>query len=134
MKISLFPILFLLTLCACLPGVQERKFQGSLMLAPFLKENIQDMDHHEIDFQILDKDGKPVPFALLRMDWEDSGGRMSFQTDKDGILGMHFNPEMLETDVIISADVKPMGQHMMKEDDYEQSSRRLTDGIIRVTW
>ena len=136
MKIYAAMAILLVVTWGCRPpaGENEAKYQGSLNLPAFLKENITDMAHHEIDFQVLDKDGKPVPYALLRMDWKESGARMSFQTNAQGIIGMHFDKEMLENDVDISADVKPMGQHVMAEAEYDVSTNRLTDGYIRVSW
>jgi phosphatidate phosphatase APP1 len=110
------------------------EYEGSFELGEFLKEHISDYDHHEITFQVRDTQGSPIPFGLLRMDWTETGARLSFQTDDQGILTMHFEEDILEQEVMISVDTKPMGQEVMKTQDYDSSTQRVPDARIQVTW
>jgi len=113
-------------------GRDERSLPFSLN--EFLQENGIDDKSHEIRFQILDQQGHPVPFGLLRLEWPENGARMSFQTDGEGGLSMHFDEDMRQSQVMVSADIKPEGQVLLKEASYDQSSQPLLQGRIRAAW
>ena len=122
------------SLWGCAPTIQQTEFTGSFNLSTFLKENIMGDEAHQVDFQILGPDDAPVSFGLLRLEWVDNGGRMSFQTDGQGRVTMHFEEDFLEWDVIASAETKPMDQDLIQSDEYETSTQPLTNGTILVSW
>lgn len=116
------------------PTSHELRFDKPFNISEVLAETITGDPRNEVHFQILDQAGAPIPYGLLRLEWTENGGRMSFQTDENGALSMHFEKDILSFEVMVSADIKPIGQDLLKAEDYEQSSTRLTDGLILVRW
>lgn len=112
----------------------EISFTQPFNLSQELLSAIKEQPKNEIHFQVLDKAGAPIPYALLRMEWTENGGRMSFQTDEHGTLHMHFEEDILAFEVMVFADVKPIGQDLLKTEDYETSSTPLEEGHILVRW
>ena len=86
----------------------------------------------DIDLQILDTGGRPVPFGLLRMEWIE-GGRISLQSDERGRLTLRFEPDLLDYQVMISAETKAEGQDLMQA-DYKDSTFPLVGGRLRMSW
>ena len=128
----------LLFLSACqtaeVAATAEETLELPFNLTTFIKENLIDDKNHEVTFQILDRQGLPVSFGLLKLEWPESDGRMSFQTDEQGALSMHFDEDMLKTEVLVSADIKPQGQVLLEEEDYDLVTKPLPGGRIRATW
>ncbi|MCG8462487.1 MAG: hypothetical protein MI919_39890 [Holophagales bacterium] len=83
------------------------------------------------EMQILDASGQPVPYGLLRLQWEE-GGRISLQSDSRGRLSVRFEADLSDHEVWISADIKPRGQSLI-EDDYEATSQPVPGGSIRLS-
>ena len=133
MKHCLIVCTALLFLSGCGPKGQETWFAPKFNLITFLKEKAPQA-FSEITFQVCDADKKPLPYGLLRFDWEDNGGRMSFQTDADGKIAMKFEEDILESEVLVSIDRKPRGQSFMKTENYDSSTEAVPNGHIRVTW
>lgn len=80
-------------------------FEEAFELSSFLNTHIQELPGQRVQFQILTRQGDSVPFGLLRFQWVE-GGRMSFQTDPDGVLRMEFEKDILDYEVIVSAESK----------------------------
>lgn len=95
------PLFFLV---ACSPS-NHTEFSASFELSSFLKDHVFKLPGQVVRFQILDSEGEPIPYDLLRFEWVE-GGWMSFQTDQDGTLSMQFEKDMLENEVIVSAKSK----------------------------
>ena len=91
--------LLLIFLAACSPS-EQKEFSAPFELSSFLRNHIQELPGQTVRFQILDLSGEPVPHGLLRFDWIE-GGRMDFQTDRDGTISMQFEKDMLENEVTV---------------------------------
>lgn len=89
------------------------EFDEAFELSSFLKTHIRESQERGIQFQILTLQGDPIPFGLLRFQWVE-GGRMSFQTDPNGVLDVEFERDILDYEVMVSAESK--------------------DAKVRVTW
>lgn len=126
------PLLLALFLVSCQPG-QDTWFESQFNLTSFLKESAPTA-YTEITFQVCDKNKKPLPYGLLRFNWEDNGGRMSFQTDDKGQISMKFEEDILESEIVVSIDEKPEGQVIIEAADYDLSTKPVPDGHIRVSW
>ena len=57
-----------------------------------------------------------------------------YLTNEQGHISMKFDADILETDIRVSIDEKPMGQNFIETDGYDASTRSVSDGHIRVTW
>ena len=79
------------------------EFEEAFELSSFLKTHIRELPGQKVQFQILTLQGESVPFGLLRFQWVE-GGRMSFQTDPNGQLRMEFEKDILEYEVMVSAE------------------------------
>ncbi len=132
MKFFLITLIGLLLLSSCGPD-HEAWFAPKFNLAVFLKERVP-LALTEVTFQVCGADKKPLPYGLIRFDWVDNDGRMSFQTDADGKIAMKFDEDILESEVLISIDQKPNGQKFMQTENYDTSTQAVPDGHIRVTW
>ena len=110
---ALFACLFLLAGCK-----QEREFEGSFEMSAFLQENLRNDPQHEVVFNLLNNQGEAIPYALLRMDWTETGAMMCLQADERGMLTMHFGEDMLDHEIMVSVDIKPEGQIIMETADY----------------
>ena len=97
-------IVFLLCLgwAAC-SSPNHIEYEREFKLNAFLETHITELPGQDIRFQILTQQGEPVPFGLLRFQWVE-GGRMSFQTDPEGKLYMEFEKDILDYEVIVSAE------------------------------
>ncbi len=102
-----------LIMVGCSPANHIVEFDEAFELRAFLKTHIRELRGQRVQFQIRTRQGDPVPFGLLRFQWVE-GGRMSFQTDPNGMLNMEFEKDMLDYEVIVSAESE--------------------DSRIRVTW
>ena len=98
----LISILLVILLVACSPSNQT-EFSLPFELSSFLKNHIQELSGRIVRFQILNPRGEPMPYGILRLEWVE-GGRMDFQTDQDGTLSMQFEKDMLENEVMVSAN------------------------------
>lgn len=100
-----FLLLFLacLGIVACSQSGDHLEFSESLSLKTFLTNHIQKLPGQTVHFQILSMQGEPIPYGLLKFQWVE-GGRMSFQTDQDGILSMQFERDILEYEVNVSPE------------------------------
>ena len=101
-----FPItiLIFLVIVAC-SSSNHTEFSGPFELSSFLKNHIQGLPGQMVCFQILDTEGEPIAYDLLKFEWVE-GGRMDFQTDQDGTLSMQFEKDMLENEIMVSAKSK----------------------------
>ena len=102
-----FLILFpaCLGILSCSSPSDDLEFSEPLSLRTFLTNHIQKLPGQIIRFQILSMQGEPISYGLLKFQWVD-GGRMSFQTDQDGILSMQFEKDILEYEVNVSPESK----------------------------
>jgi hypothetical protein len=125
-------IMGLMVLASCTNEPRERWFESSFELTGFLKEQAPE-PMSEIVFQVCDAQRQPIPHGLLRFDWLDNGGRMSFQTDEEGKIAMRFEEDILQTEIEVSIDQKPEGQVMWQTESYDASTERIEDGSIRVS-
>ncbi|MDD9974358.1 MAG: hypothetical protein OXU27_10145 [Candidatus Poribacteria bacterium] len=91
----------------------HREFNEAFELSSFLRTHIHELQGQRIQFQILTQQGNPVSFGLLRFQWVE-GGRMSFQTDPNGVLDVEFEKDILDYEVMVSAESE--------------------DAKVRVTW
>ena len=102
-------LLLLIPIClgmiACSPSDNHTEFLIPFELSAFLKNHIHKLPGQPVEFQILSKLGEPVPYGLLRFKWVE-GGRMSFQTDRNGILSMQFERDILDYEVMVSPESK----------------------------
>lgn len=101
-------------ICLCLIGCSTpnlTEFDDAFELSAFLKDNIDKLPGQKVQFQILTIQGEPVPFALLSFQWVE-GGKMSFQTDREGKLVMEFEQDFLEYQVMVSAEKKNNKMHI----------------------
>ena len=106
-------LLICLGIAACAPSDNHIEFSDPFELSTFLKDYIQRLPGQTVQFQILSLTEEPIPYSLLMFEWIE-GGRMSFQTDQDGILSMEFEKDILEYEVKVSPEP--------------------TDAKLRVTW
>ena len=97
-------LLIMSLLVACSPS-NHTEFSAPFELSSFLKNHIQKLPGQIVEFQILEQDGEPIAYGLLRFEWIE-GGRMDFQTDQDGTLSMQFEKDMLENEVIVSSKLE----------------------------
>ena len=72
------------------------EFDKAFELSSFLRTHIRELEGHRIQFQILTQQGDPLAFGLLRFQWVE-GGRMSFQTDPNGVLDIEFEKDSTNT-------------------------------------
>jgi hypothetical protein len=120
---------------SCTPPHQNNKeFHQPFDLTEFLLEHQSGRDDRDITFQVHAAAGTPEAYGLLRFDWVDNGGRMSFQTDEKGEITMRFERDFLEYQVQVWAETKPHNQILLREPDYDLSTRRLEGGFIKVSW
>ena len=100
-----FLILFLacLGILACSPPSDHLEFSEPLSLGTFLRNHIQKLPGQTVRFQILSMQDEPISYGLLKFQWVE-GGRMSFQTDQDGVLSMQFEKDILEYEVNVSPE------------------------------
>lgn len=105
-------LLLLLLLCvaviSCVPSGDQAEFSTPFELSTFLKTHIRRFPGQSVEFQVLSIQGEPIPYGLLAFQWTE-GGRMSFQTDQDGLLSMQFERDILDYEVMVapeSADAK----------------------------
>lgn len=110
-------LLVFITICigivACSPAEDDRVFSEPFELSGFLKNNVDKLPGQTVRFQVLSRLEEPIPYGLLSFQWVE-GGRMSFQTDHDGILSMQFEQDILDYEVMVSPE--------------------STDTKLRVTW
>lgn len=83
----------------------QLEFDKDFELSSFLSTHVHALPGQRVQFQILTQQGDPVPFGLIRFQW-DEGGWMSFQTDPNGVLDMEFEKDILDYKVIVSAESK----------------------------
>ncbi|MCY3724693.1 MAG: hypothetical protein OXG97_20960 [Candidatus Poribacteria bacterium] len=81
------------------------EFEEAFELGSFLKTHVRELPGQKVQFQILTRQGESVPFGLLKFRWVE-GGRMSFQTDPNGVLRMEFEKDILDYEVMVSAEAK----------------------------
>ena len=81
------------------------EFEDAFELTSFLTTHIRELPGKNIRFQILTRQGEPVPFGVLRFQWVE-GGRMSFQADPRGWLHIEFEKDILDYEVMVSAETK----------------------------
>lgn len=106
-------LLICLGFIACSPSENHTEYAAPFELSTFLKNHIHQLPGQPVQFQILSRQGEPIPYGLLRFQWTE-GGRMSFQTGQDGVLSMQFERDILEYEVIVSPE--------------------SADAKVRVTW
>lgn len=99
----LFLFLACLGIVSCFQPSDHLEFSEPLSLKAFLTNHIQKLPGQTVHFQILSMQGEPIPYGLLKFQWVE-GGRMSFQTDQDGILSMQFERDILEYEVNVSPE------------------------------
>ena len=80
------------------------EFDEAFELSSFLKTHIRELTGQKVEFQILNQHGEAIPFALLKFEWIE-GGRISFQTNPNGQLRMEFEADVLEYEIMVSAEV-----------------------------
>ena len=88
---------------ACSPSEHHTEFSAPFELSAFLKNHIHGLPGQPVQFQILSRQEEPISYGLLRFQWIE-GGRMSFQTDQDGILSIQFEKDILDYEVIVSPE------------------------------
>lgn len=104
-----FPWLFfvLMAICigilTCSPSEDYRIFSDPFELSAFLKNHVHKLPGQTIRFQILSILEEPMPYSLLSFEWVE-GGRMSFQTNRDGVLSMQFESDILDHEVMVSPE------------------------------
>ena len=81
------------------------EFDEAFELSSFLRSHVRELQGQQIQFQILTRQGDPVPFDILRFEWVE-GGRISFQTDPNGVLDVAFEKDILDYEVMVSAESK----------------------------
>lgn len=101
------PLFVLILLCisvvACSPSDDYKEFSEPFELNAFLKNHVHKLPGQPVQFQIISMQGEPVPYGLLKFQWVE-GGRMSFQTDMDGVLRMQFEQDILDYEVMVSPE------------------------------
>lgn len=99
-----FLLLFIcLGMVACSSSENYVEFASPFELSAFLKEHIEKLPGQPIQFQILSRQGEPLSYGLLEFQWVE-GGRMSFQSDQDGVLNMQFERDILDYEVMVSPE------------------------------
>ena len=96
-------LLYVLGSVACSPPENHTEFSDPFELSAFLKNHIRKLPGQPVQFQILSQKGEPIPYGLLKFQWTE-GGRMSFQTDQDGVLSMQFEKDILDHEVMVSPE------------------------------
>lgn len=102
-KHTLLLPLICLGIIACSSSENHTEFSVPFELSRFLKSHIHKLPGQPVQFQILSMQGEPVPYGLLKFQWVE-GGRMSFQTDQDGVLSMQFERDILDHEVMVSPE------------------------------
>ena len=104
---SLIVCLIWISIAGCSPPnhlePNHLEFDQSFELGSFLKTYIRELPGQTVQFQILTHQGDAVPFGILSLQWIE-GGRMSFQTDPHGVLRMEFEKDILDYEVMVSAE------------------------------
>lgn len=81
------------------------EFEDAFELSSFLKTHISKLSGQIVEFQVINDQGGTVPFGLLKFQWVE-GGRMSFQTNPSGQLYVEFEKDILDYEVMVSAESK----------------------------
>lgn len=82
-------------------------------VSSLLKDNLEDAPTQAVSFQVLDPQNEPVSNGLITFEWTE-GGRISFQTNLEGVLTMKFEEDFLDQEVMVSTEVE--------------------EGEVRVSW
>lgn len=100
-------LLFYVGMVGCtLPSPSDSiEFEDVFELSTFLKTHVPKLSGQVVEFQVINAQGGPVPFGLLKFQWIE-GGRMSFQTNPSGQLHVEFEKDILEYEVMVSAESK----------------------------
>ena len=100
-------LLFCVGMVGCtFPGPSGSiEFEDAFELSSFLKTHVPKLSGQVVEFQVINGQGGPVPFGLLKFQWVE-GGRMSFQTNPSGQLHVEFENDILEYEVMVSAESK----------------------------
>ena len=81
------------------------EYEEAFELTSFLRTYISELPGKNIRFQILTRQGEPVPFGVLRFQWVE-GGEMGFQADPRGWLHIEFEKDILDYKVMVSAETR----------------------------
>ena len=100
-------LLFCVGMGSCIfPGPSDSiEFEEAFELSSFLKTHVPKLSGQVVEFQVVNGQGGTVPFGLLKFQWVE-GGRMSFQTNPSGQLHVEFEEDILEYEVMVSAESK----------------------------
>ena len=93
---------FCLAMCGSCSRTSVAEFNDRFELAALFVSH-PTLVNRMLKFQLLDREGEPIPWCLLRLEW-DEGGRMSFQTDQDGVIWLVFESDIISNKVTVSAE------------------------------
>jgi hypothetical protein len=108
-----------------------------MLVAPFALEETLSIESgslsgHEVEVQIIDCMGDPVPFAILQLTWPNFGF-LAFQSDDGGRLSVRFDSRIIASRPQISVLVKPTGQDLTRA-DFATSTPPLEAARVRLSW
>lgn len=99
-------------------------------LASRLPFDLADLAGRELVLGAEDRDGRPLPHALLQFRWP-AWGALSYQTDARGELHVLFEQDLLAHPVSIQVLTKPEGQDLLAR-PFEESSFALPGARVRL--